>query len=126
VLSGSEFRPAIGMAMVLSWSTSLLGVITTAEEVLRAHGDVRFPARAQVLGLGVNIALLVMLVPAIGAWGAVLASTVCYLVITAFVFRRVSATAHVHHADLRPRRADLRLIVDAIRGGAVRSSETVR
>lgn len=113
VLFGQPFAGSVAYAIPLSFITALLGVTTTAEEVLRAYGDVRFPARAQLVGLAINVALLVALVPAVGAWGAVAASGTTYLGVCVATLSRVRQIATLDTRDMIPTAADVRLLLTA-------------
>ncbi len=115
VLFGSAFAPSVTLAVALSFVTAMLGVTTTAEEVLRAYGDVRRPARAQLIGLVLNIALLSVLIPLMGAWGAVIASGATYALVCAIVLTRVRRVANLSRREMVPTRADVRALLSAVR-----------
>ena len=110
MLFGQAFSKSILLAVPLCFVTALLGVTTTTEEVLRAYGDVRYPARAQLSGLALNIVLLAALIPLLGSWGAVIASGVAYLWVCIKVLERVRVRAELDHRSMIPTVHDIRAL----------------
>lgn len=107
IIFGQEFSDAGGLSIPLSFATSILGVLSTCEEVLRARGKPKDPARAQLIGLAINCGLLIILVPAHGPWGAVFASLGAYTLVLIIEFNKISTTCSVPLRELIPRKLDL-------------------
>lgn len=120
LLFGKAFSGAIRLAVVLCFATAVLGVTTTTEEALRAYGDVRYPARAQIGGLALNVAMLFAFIPSMGPWGAVLASGLAYSGVCVAVLLRVRKIASLRGRALLPTLDDARLLLALCRRPAPR------
>ena len=110
-LFGEAFADSWKMAVPLCYLTALLGVITTVEEILRSYEDVRFPARTQFIGLGINVVLLSFLVPFLSSWGAIIASGATYSIVFVAEIIRVQKLLKVDLKSLFPRYTDSRAVL---------------
>lgn len=120
LLYGSDFSAAVPLSMALCAATAILGVTTTVEEALRAAGDVNSPARIQLIGLAFNVAALTVLVPALSAWGAVVASAVAYVAVFVAVTARLARISRVPLKDFVPTWADVVALVALVRPARAR------
>lgn len=76
---GPSFTPAVGLIWALTPAGIALALGLVAADVLRGSGRPLAVARAQWGGAIVTIALLAVLIPPYGAYGAAIASGVAYL-----------------------------------------------
>jgi O-antigen/teichoic acid export membrane protein len=75
---GAAFKGAIGPAEILLLGTFLIGAKEVLASGANALGDPWLSSKAQIWAVGVTIALLYLLLPPLGIWGAAIASAAAY------------------------------------------------
>lgn len=97
LLFGDRFAEAVTPMRILLVGAVALAVSTVVGDTLRGLGRPLDPAKAEVAGVLVTVALLATLVPPLGIEGAAIASTISYtivmLLLAATLHRRVRAAA---------------------------------
>ena len=85
LLFGAGFSEAGRLCLIMVPAAGLLGLTGIAQEVLRTERRLRGPLVSQLLGLAVTAGAVLLLVPALGVWGAAVASIITYLAVTAML-----------------------------------------
>lgn len=106
---GAAFRGAIGPAEILLLGMFLLGAKDVLAGGAHAMGDPWLSSKAQIYAVGVTVAMLSVLMPLMGIWGAAIASAAAYgtqLAVVVYGLRRRHAVSpgklfRVRFADLR-------------------------
>ena len=127
VVYGSEFGDAVSLGFILLPGVALLGIANILGTLIVALGRPGVLLRIAVAVTPVTLALYALLIPAFGAEGAALASTLSYIatfVPTLLAFRRTWPRAS--WGELVPRREDLRdyALLLSRAGARLRSSNT--
>jgi O-antigen/teichoic acid export membrane protein len=92
-LFGADFRAAIGLGLILLPGSALLGLSGVLSATTIGRGHPMYSLYNALITTPIAIALYALLIPAMGATGAALASTVLYTLsfaITAWFYRRVT------------------------------------
>jgi O-antigen/teichoic acid export membrane protein len=111
LLFGEGFAPAVRMSQILLFAGIPAGVSTAVGAGLLSAGQPRARSIAQVAGLIVNVGLLFVLVPPLGAIGAAWTAVVSYTLIAALSVYLFARHTPVRAADcLMVRRGDLAAI----------------
>jgi O-antigen/teichoic acid export membrane protein len=111
LLFGADFRPAVRMAQILLVAGIPAGVTMVVGAGLMSSGRPRSRAIAQLVGLAVNVALLFVLVPPLGAIGASWTALISYTLIAAIVVVLFARHTPVKaHECVVPRRGDVVLV----------------
>jgi O-antigen/teichoic acid export membrane protein len=128
LLFGDDFRPAMWPAVVLLFAAALGVPGSVAGAGLSARGRPGLRSIALVVATVVNITVLILLVPSLGALGAALATLVGNLIAAngnILMMKRLYATPVRDFYAVR--RADIRVVsakaASAIRGGGYKSKE---
>ncbi|HVY08699.1 MAG TPA: polysaccharide biosynthesis C-terminal domain-containing protein [Mycobacteriales bacterium] len=108
-LFGQSYRPAVQMVWILAPGAICFAVNAVISDVLRGHNHVASIARAQIAGAVVTILLLALLVPALAARGAAIASTASYALVNVMLvreLRRVLSSAEIRGSVAPGRREE--------------------
>jgi O-antigen/teichoic acid export membrane protein len=106
---GPAFKGAIGPAEILLLGTFLIGAKEVLASGANALGDPWLSSKAQIWAVSVTVILLYLLLPALGIWGAAIASAAAYgtqLIVMVYGLRRTHEIAPA--VLFRLRLADLR------------------
>jgi O-antigen/teichoic acid export membrane protein len=126
LLFGDGFEPAVRMAQILLFASVAAGVSLVVGAGLLSMGRPRARSIAQILGLVVNVALLVVLVPSMGAIGAAWTAVASYTFTGLAAVLLFTRDTGVSVADcLLPRRGDLHTIARLARRLASRARRLV-
>lgn len=90
---GQAFRPAVTVGLILLPGTALIGIANVLSSSLLGRGFPNYALYIVALTVPPTLVLYAVLIPAHGARGAALASTISYtgnFVLTAFFYRRVT------------------------------------
>jgi O-antigen/teichoic acid export membrane protein len=98
LLFGDGFEPAVRMAQILLFAGIPAGVSAAVGAGLLSAGQPRGRSIAQLAGLAVNVALLFVLVPSVGAIGAAWTAVVSYTLIAG-----LSVLLFARHTDVTVR-----------------------
>jgi O-antigen/teichoic acid export membrane protein len=93
---GAEFRPAIELGLILLPGVALIGIAGTLSATIVGHGRPGYSLVIAVITTPITIALYAILIPALDATGAALASSVSYalsFLLAAGFYRRVTGAA---------------------------------
>lgn len=105
---GEEFRPAIGLGLILLPGTALLGIAAVLQATIIGRGKPTLPLYTAVVVTPLTIVLYAALIPWLEATGAALASSISYtanFVLAALFYRR--ATGRRVAVTLVPTRSEL-------------------
>jgi O-antigen/teichoic acid export membrane protein len=108
LIFGSAFEPAIALSLILLPGSALLGISNVMWSVVTGKGRPQYALYAMAIVTPPTIALYVVLIPALGATGGALASTLSYTataVAGLYYFRRATGITDV--GALLPGRAEL-------------------
>lgn len=92
---GQDFSQSGRLALVLLPATTILGLSTVMEELLRALNRPRSPLYAQLAGLTVTLSLLWWVTPRYGVWGAAGVSAAAYSVAAGWSTLAIARTIDV-------------------------------
>lgn len=109
---GEAFRPAIAVGLILLPGTALIGIANVLASSLMGRGYPQYALYTVICTLPPTLVLYAVLIPAEGARGAALASTLSYagnFVLTAFFYRRVTGRGVLR--GMVPSRDELRDII---------------
>ena len=90
---GSDFRPSVGLGLILLPGAVFVGVSTVLTSIIAGHGKPIYPLYVALLVTPLTIALYATLIPLLHASGAALASTVSYattFLLLCWFFRRMT------------------------------------
>jgi O-antigen/teichoic acid export membrane protein len=97
IIFGHRYRPSVDLVWIMAPSGVFLALNQVMGDLLRGRGQPLTVAVAQGVGAALTVAMLVILIPALGATGAAITTTVTYgltTVIMLFGLRRRLATDH--------------------------------
>ena len=115
LLFGSAFEPAVGLAWVLLCSSIAHQGAIFLGEALSASGRPGTYAMGHVVALAVTLPGLIVLLPALGVYGAAIVSVGAYLAQFSFILVAARRRFGGSHLDfLVPRRADVRRLRSAL------------
>lgn len=116
---GEEFRPAIGLGLILLPGVALIGIGQILSATIVGRGRPIYSLYSALIVTPLTIGLYIWLVPALGAQGAALAKTASYTLsfaLALFFYRRVTGAAPLRlFVPTREELADLRALAPAIR-----------
>ena len=114
---GEQFRPSIAYALILLPGVLALVLAKVISKYFTAMGTPTINSMCAVSGLALNVPLLAILVPTLGAMGAAAASSVSYCLTAALLVRRF-LLASDHTVSLKtlllPYPSDYRLLYQAL------------
>jgi O-antigen/teichoic acid export membrane protein len=126
LLFGGDFSPAVGMAQILLLSSIPAGVSAIVGAGLLSVGRPRARSGAQIAGLVVNVALLVVLVGPLDATGAAWAAVGAYLFMAAVSVLQLARYTNVTIREcVVPHRGDVETIAQLGRRVARRARAAV-
>jgi O-antigen/teichoic acid export membrane protein len=105
---GQEFKPAVVLSLILLPGSAALGVANVMWAAVTGKGHPEYALYAMAIITPATVAMFLVLIPAIGATGAALASTVSYAATAAaglYYFRRATGIADLPR--LLPGRAEI-------------------
>ncbi len=100
LLYGSAFHQSIALALILIPGVLAVGVAKVVSAIVAGRGHPEYSLYNTLVTAPITIGLYVWLIPALGAFGAALASTLSYMLTTAIAFVFLERVAAVRPRDV--------------------------